>query len=85
VLLLLLTWGETLAPWQKAMRSLAPPIVVAEAGVVALAAFYKPRPRFSWTWIVLGALVVLAWATAVTAYRTVLSIIRTGIWSLHLL
>jgi O-antigen ligase len=85
VLLLLLTWGETLAPWQKAMRSLALPIVVAEAGVVALAAFYKPRPRFSWTWIVLGALVVLAWATAVTADRPVLSIIRTGIWSLHLL
>ena len=85
VLLLLLTWGETFEPWQIAMRSLALPIVVAEALIVAMAALYRPRPRISWLWIVIGALVILAWTTAVTAERPVTSIIRTGIWSLHLL
>jgi O-antigen ligase len=85
VLLLLLTWGETFEPWQIAMRSLALPIVVAEALIVAVAALHRPRPRFSWLWIVIGALLILAWTTAVTAERPVTSTIRTGIWSLHLL
>jgi O-antigen ligase len=85
VLLLLLTWGETLAPWQRAMRSFAIPIVITEAVVVALAAFYRPRPRPSWMWIPLGALIILAWATAIAADRPFWSIIRTGVWSIHLL
>jgi O-antigen ligase len=85
VLLLLLTWGETFEPWQIAMRSLALPIVVAEAGVIAVAAIYKPRPRPSWMWIALGPLVIIAWTTAVKAGQPFPSVVRTAIWSLHLL
>lgn len=86
VVLLLSTWGEHLSALQQVFRMLGIPVVGAETAIIIMSALQGlklSRPP-AWVAAALVALLVLAWATAITAFEAPASIIRTSLWTVHL-
>ncbi len=87
VVLLLATWGTHLTPLQKPFQVLALPMVAVELATIIITALHGlklPRPPL-WVLAALLAWIALAWGTAVTAEVASASILRTILWTIHLL
>lgn len=87
IVLLLTTWGENLSPLQKWIRTLGLPILCIEIAVIATTALSGIKLQRPPKWIVITALAltILAWGTALTADFAPASVLRTTLWTIHLL
>jgi O-antigen ligase len=87
VLLFILTWSTELIPLQRLARSYALPVVAVEVGIVIVSlgeGFRLPRMR-TLPMVLLAALGLLVWVTAIAAPFPLPSVFRTFLWTVHLL
>jgi O-antigen ligase len=86
VLLFVLTWSGDLSEPQLLARAYALPVVFVELSTIFISfnqGFRLPRLG-SVPLSLLGCLATLVWATALTSQEPATSLLRTGIWTVHL-
>jgi O-antigen ligase len=85
--LFLLTWSDDFTPLQQTARAFALPVLAAELAVV-LVSFgegYRLGKLQPLPVVLIAALGILAWGTAIAAPNPVPALLRTGTWTIHLL
>lgn len=85
-LLFAVTWTDQFATWQVMARAFGVPVIFAELAIIVVSLGEGIRLRLPRLVLALMlAWAALAWITASTALHPGVALVRTGVWTIHLL